>query len=92
MGANRPFGDVPSASERAVRVYRLLKREGRMPRDRIMQVCGFPAPDDQPVISYALFAGTIDRLNRTLPGRTGERIIGGIETGEVYFITQGARG
>lgn len=90
MGANRPFGDVPTPAERVTRVYRLLLKEGRMPRDRIMFVCGFPSPEEQPVIAYAMFANTIDRLNRSLRSRD-EEVIGGIQTGEVYFLKRAVR-
>lgn len=90
MAANTPYSGVPSRQERMQRVYKLLSRHDRVERNRIMIACDFPRPQDEPVVAYALFASTIDDLNRALKKQgKGVRCLGGIETGEVYWLTGG---
>lgn len=68
------------------RVYKYLAdRPGPHNRDRIMHWTGFPDPRSQPVIAYVEFANTVDRLNRRLK-KHQQRVVGGIETGENYYL------
>jgi hypothetical protein len=69
---------------RMMRVYRYFRDNAAwVTRERVMHWTGFPSPKDHPVIAYVEFANTLMRLNRVL-ARSGRRIIGGIETSELY--------
>ena len=93
ISAKRPFYPVADENAKIIRGRTsggFSVREDNVPRDRIMLVCGFPKPEDEPVISYALFASTIERLNVALRKQgQGRQVVGGIQTGEQYWISGG---
>jgi len=68
------------------RVYKYLQENPKpQPRDRIMHWTGFPSPKAQPVLAYASFQNTVMRINQKLAAH-GQRICGGIEFGETYWL------
>lgn len=86
--AERELKSNVEISDRDRRVYNFLKDRKPEPRDKIMHWCEFPSPRDQPILAYVAFANSVIRLNRALRWH-GERIEGGIDTGEIYRLVGG---